>query len=324
MSRYQFLPLTDEKEFESLVNDLCEAKYGIDFQVYGRRGQEQSGIDGLSFSTNQKQIVYQCKNKLIMRNDKEIRAELLKDIEYEVKSASAKFAHIDTFIFANSSKQDTVLQDKAIDLTHQYGFAVLVWSWGEIENLLEENLKIAKQYYPYSFDKSILTEQDIKQTFHENSVILLSSSRSYIEKSFIEMPEVDKIFEFIKSEDYKDDLLVLTGKAGIGKTALLSKIQSKLIENHTAYLSIKSDKLDIESKDSFSKCFGVENTLDSIKQLARKEKVVVLIDQLDALSLTMSSNRKGALENLCQSGSISKTQGLNDGISDRHRGNITT
>lgn len=32
----------------------------------------------------------------------------------------------------------------------------------------------------------------------------------------------------------------------------------------------------------------------------------------------------GALENLCQSGSISHIQGLKNGISDRHRGNITT
>jgi len=32
----------------------------------------------------------------------------------------------------------------------------------------------------------------------------------------------------------------------------------------------------------------------------------------------------GALENLCQSGSITHTQGLKDGISDRHRGDITT
>lgn len=163
---------------------------------------------------------------------------------------------------------------------------------GEIEDLLEKNPKVAKQYYPELFDKSILSEDDIKQKFQENSVILLSSSCSYIEKSFIEMPEVDKIFEFIESKDYKDDLLVITGKAGIGKTALLSKIQSNLIENHTVYLSIKSDKFEIESKDSFLKCFGVENTLYSIKQLARKEKIVVLIDQLDALSLTMSSNRK--------------------------------
>jgi len=33
MSRYQFPPLKDEKEFEDLINDLCIAKYEINFQV---------------------------------------------------------------------------------------------------------------------------------------------------------------------------------------------------------------------------------------------------------------------------------------------------
>ncbi len=292
MSSYQFPPLKDEKEFESLVNDLCEEKYGFEFQVYGRKGQNQSGIDGLSFSKNEKQIVYQCKNKLIARNDIKIQAELLKDIEDEVKSASAKFTNIDTFIFANSFKQDTVLQDRATELTSQYGFTVIVWSWEEIEGLLEKYPTVAKYYYPWAFYKSVLSENDIKQKFHENSVFLLSSSNLYIEKSFIDMPEFDEIFEFINSENYKDDLLVLTGKAGIGKTAILSKIQSDLIESKMAYLGIKSDKIDIESRDSFSKFFGVEDLLHSIKQLSRKEKVIVLIDQLDALSLTMSSNQK--------------------------------
>ncbi|MGA9045154.1 NACHT domain-containing protein, partial [Sulfuricurvum sp.] len=292
MSKYQFSPLKDEKEFESLVNDLCEEKYGIEFQIYGRKGQTQSGIDGLSFAKNEKQIVYQCKNKLIARDDTKIQTELLKDIENEVQSASAKFTNIDTFIFANSFKQDTVLQDRATELTAQFGFTIIVWSWEEIEGLLEKYLKVSKQYYPHLFDKSILSEHDIRQKFHENSVFLLSSSSLYIEKSFIDMPEFDEIFEFINSENYEDDLLVLTGKAGIGKTAILSKIQSDLIESQMAYLSIKSDKIDIESRDSLSKFFGVEDVLHSIKQLSRKEKVIVLIDQLDALSLTMSSNQK--------------------------------
>ncbi|MGE0051119.1 MAG: NACHT domain-containing NTPase, partial [Arcobacter sp.] len=292
MSRYQFPPLEDEKEFEDLINDLCMAKYEISFQVYGRKGQGQDGIDGLSFSRDKKQIVFQCKNKLIHRNDKKIQTELLKDIEDEVKTASTEFTDINTFIFANSFKQDTALQNKAIELTKQYGFTVIVWSWEEIEKLLEAHKNIAKHYYPYFFDKSILTEQDIKQKLKENSLLLLSSSNLYIEKNFINMPEFDKALEFINKKDSDDNLLVITGKAGIGKTALLSKIQSNLIENDIAYLSIKSDKFDIEKKDSISKFFGVENILHSIKQLARKEKVVVLIDQLDALSLTMSSNQK--------------------------------
>lgn len=292
MSKYQFPALKHEKEFESLVNDLCAEKYGIEFQVYGRKGQKQSGIDGLCFSKNGKQIVYQCKNKLIARDDTKIQTELLTDMEDEVKTASTKFTNIDTFIFANSHKQDTTLQDRATELTSQYGFAVIVWSWEEIEGLLEKYPNIAKQYYPHLFDKSILSEYDIKQKFHENSGFLLSSSSLYIEKSFIEMSELDEIFEFINNENYEDDLLVLTGKAGIGKTAILSKIQSDLIENNMAYLSIKSDKIDIECRDSLSKFFGVEDILHSIKQLSRKEKVIVLIDQLDALSLTMSSNQK--------------------------------
>ena len=112
MNKYQFLPLKDEKEFESLVNDLCVEKYGIEFQVYGRKGQKQNGIDGLSFSKDKKQIVYQCKNKIIVRDDKKIQAELLDDIATEVQSASTKFSSIDTFIFANSFKQDTVLQEQ--------------------------------------------------------------------------------------------------------------------------------------------------------------------------------------------------------------------
>ena len=292
MSKYQFPPLKDEKEFESLINDLCEKKYGITFQVYGRKGQKQYGIDGLSFSRDKKLIVYQCKNKLINRDDNKIQTELLKDIEDEVKTASIEFTNIDKFIFANSFKQDTVLQDKASDLTIQYGFSVIVWSWEEIENLLEIYSNVAKQYYPEIYDKSILSEDEIKQKFKENSVLLLSSASLYIEKSFIDMPEVDKTLEFINKKDSNDNLLVITGKAGIGKTALLSQIQSNLIINEMAYLSIKSDKFDIENKDSISSFFGVDNILHSIKQLTRKENVVILIDQLDALSLTMSSNQK--------------------------------
>ncbi|WP_321315044.1 ATP-binding protein [Halarcobacter sp.] len=292
MSKYQFLPLKDEKEFESLVNDLCVEKYGIEFQVYGRKGQKQNGIDGLSFSKDEKQIVYQCKNKIIARDDKKIQAELLDDIDTEVKSASAEFSNIDTFIFANSFKQDTVLQDKATDLTIQYGFTVIVWSWEEIEGLLEKHWDIAKQHYPEIFDKNILSESDIKHKFQENSVTLLSSESLYIENSFIEMPEINQITDFINSENFDDKLLVLTGKAGIGKTAILSRIQSSFIKNQTACLSIKSDQFEIENKKSLSTFFGVNDILLSIKKLARKEKVIVLIDQLDALSLTMSSNKK--------------------------------
>lgn len=292
MSKYQFPTLKDEKEFESLVNDLCKKHYGIEFQVYGRKGQKQYGIDGLSLSKDEKEIVFQCKNKFINRDDKKIQEELLKDIENEVKSTSEKFTNVDTFIFANSFKQDTILQDKARDLSNQYSFTIIVWSWEEIEGLLEKYPDVAKQYYPELFDKTILTISDTKQRFQENSLILLSSQNLYIENSFIKVPEIDKINDFIKSSYYENNLLVLTGKAGIGKTALLSKTQNNLIKNNIAFLSIKSDRFEIESKSDLLSFFGVENLLHSIKQIVKEEQFIILIDQLDALSLTMSSNKK--------------------------------
>ena len=107
-------------------------------------------IDGLSFSKDERQIVYQCKNKIIARDDQKIQTELLDDIENEVKSASIEFPSIDTFIFANSFKQDTILQNRATKLSKQYDFVVIVWSWEEIEGLLEKYLNVAKQYYPES------------------------------------------------------------------------------------------------------------------------------------------------------------------------------
>ena len=158
MSKYQFPTLKDEKEFESLVNDLCKKHYGIEFQVYGRKGQKQYGIDGLSFSKDKKKIVFQCKNKFINGDDKKIQEALLKDIENEVKSTSEKFTNVDTFIFANSFKQDTILQDKARDLSRQYSFTIIVWSWEVIEGLLEKYPDVAKQYYPKLFDKTIKDE----------------------------------------------------------------------------------------------------------------------------------------------------------------------
>lgn len=49
-------------------------------------------------------------------------------------------------------------------------------------------------------------------------------------------------------------------------------------------------------------------------------KVALILEKIASYQLTLY----GALENLCQSGSISNTQGLRDGISDSYRNNITT
>ncbi|AFL68661.1 hypothetical protein [Sulfurospirillum barnesii] len=62
--------------------------------------------------------------------------------------------------------------------------------------------------------------------------------------------------------------------------------------------------------------FQITSTLTIFQKY---NKLIVLLE----IVYLMGAFFLGALEILCQSGSISNTQGLNDGISDRHRGNIT-
>ncbi len=157
MADYQWKPLTDEKKFEDLVNDLCSAKYGLEFQIYGRKGQKQHGIDGYAWIKDNEFILHQCKNKLLTRSDSIILKDLLNDLEKETKATTEEFIKnkkysVKTFIFANSFKRDTSLQDKANKLSQEYNISIIVWSWDDISEMLEIYSSVANRYYDKNED----------------------------------------------------------------------------------------------------------------------------------------------------------------------------
>lgn len=152
MANYQWKPLTDEKKFEDLVNDLCSVKYNLEFQIYGRKGQKQHGIDGYAWVENNEFILHQCKNKLLTRSDNLILKDLLNDLEKETESMIKEFVKkkkykIKTFIFANSFKRDTALQDRANELCQKYDVSIIIWSWDDISEMLEKYDSVASRYY---------------------------------------------------------------------------------------------------------------------------------------------------------------------------------
>ena len=58
---YNILPKqTDAKIFEQMVKDCASKKYNKEFNLYGRTGQNQHGID--IYSINDFAEVIQCKN----------------------------------------------------------------------------------------------------------------------------------------------------------------------------------------------------------------------------------------------------------------------
>ena len=171
MADYQWKPLTDEKKFEDLVNDLCSKKYGLEFQIYGRKGQKQYGIDGSALTRENKHILHQCKNKMISRGDSAIQKELLRDLETETNAMVEEFIKgkgytLDRFIFANSFKRDIKIQNRATELSSTHSFLIIVWSWDEISDMLEEYMDVAKRYYPDFFE----VDGSIKNIHAKNNV----------------------------------------------------------------------------------------------------------------------------------------------------------
>ena len=69
MQKYplQLPPLSDENDFEKLINKLCQKEYNLNsFQLYGRKGSKQFGIDGITLNDDKELIIFQAK-KIVNR-----------------------------------------------------------------------------------------------------------------------------------------------------------------------------------------------------------------------------------------------------------------
>lgn len=113
----------------------------------------------------------------------------------------------------------------------------------------------------------------------------------------IKRPEVDVINEWISRDtDPKNPqrVGVLYGRAGIGKSVVMHDLLEKLsLTDKYQVLGLKSDQIEFADTDDLSKQLHLPKRLeDVIRDMASTNKrVILLIDQIDALSLSLSSNR---------------------------------
>lgn len=133
-------PSSDE-EFEKMCVDVLNNMYSCTFKRYGRKGQQQSGID-IVYSTNQAPyVVAQCKNYL--SND---YAKFTRQITADIAAAQNASIAIHTFIVMTSLDSDTETQKVILGM--QVPFVVNVMFWEDIEAVLCQNTTILRKYYP--------------------------------------------------------------------------------------------------------------------------------------------------------------------------------
>ena len=116
-------------------------------------------------------------------------------------------------------------------------------------------------------------------------------------QSHINRKETKELFDWIfesKTED-KNNIAILAGNAGMGKSVVLKDLLVQLIENKTPVLGLKSDKklLSVNSASIGKSILEIDADIKSVfdKLSKTNEAVVVLIDQIDALSQSLSTKR---------------------------------
>jgi len=140
---------------------------------------------------------------------------------------------------------------------------------------------------------------DYRQIFHDISTDLRKWRHYLYEDKHIPRLQTDALMEWIEADQKKDEerVALLVGAPGSGKSVVMHDVLEQLESRSDVFvLGLKSDQLGLESIESLAKQNGIARRMeDVVGELVVQsgiKRVVLLVDQIDALSLTLSSNRK--------------------------------
>jgi len=144
--------------------------------------------------------------------------------------------------------------------------------------------------------KAHLKAEELLEKIYCASAGLEIVSDTFFNDCRINREEVDKLSNWIKNplEKNKPPIAVLTGKAGCGKSVILKNLFKRLTDESIPVLGIKTDMLMMPSLLCLSQeldlADGIKEALASIVE--KYGIAVILLDQMDALSQALSTDRR--------------------------------
>lgn len=139
---------------------------------------------------------------------------------------------------------------------------------------------------------SIKDDRQLAESFaslQKNAFSLISTELFGIEGSHISRRQVHDINEWIAGSSYGEDkrICLLVGDAGVGKSAVLKEVIDSQKDGDKKYLCIKADTIDDSGNN-----LTLEKMRDTIGFFsAGVNEVILIIDQIDALSQCLSNDR---------------------------------
>lgn len=114
-----------------------------------------------------------------------------------------------------------------------------------------------------------------------------------VSDSYIKRKAVDTLYDWVVGDLAPQDSVVklLVGEAGVGKSVVIKSLLERLEADGIKVLSIKADRSNI-TEGTFGK-LNLQTLQSAVDLLAsQQDKVVLIIDQIDALSQSMSNDRQ--------------------------------
>lgn len=313
-AKMQYLHLEDLhwEQFENLCLAIVSDKFTIDHcERYGRGGQKQEGIDIFAINNIDDTLsFFQCKkyDKLTVSDLNDIIATFKKGKFY---SKSKEF-----YICSACHLDDVKIQDKFNFHKNELekdGISLYKWDLIQISRTLKTKPQIVYDHFGPAIFKAFIGEEHLSSISPlskeeiKKQLKIASSELSFIDNNFylpdthIERKETNDLYQWIitdsksseKEKDERHNISILTGNAGIGKTVILKDLLDILNQNNIPVLGLKADKkrLGIEKPlESVLENINIINLFDHLT--TQHPTIVLLVDQIDALSQSLSTNRE--------------------------------
>ncbi|MHA7630465.1 phosphorylase family protein [Corallococcus sp. M7] len=143
---------------------------------------------------------------------------------------------------------------------------------------------------------------ELMDSLREKTRQLLSWPQVLPGEQWIERPELERLLQ--RTEEELSSATLILGRPGSGKSALLARLGTQLAGREGVVLvAIKADRLPtyVDRHEALQEWLELSKPLHEVlKQLSKSRKVVLLVDQLDALSelVDLSTGRLNVLMGL--------------------------
>lgn len=201
----------------------------------------------------------------------------------------------------------------------------IYWKYISDDYIREFQKRGDNAIHGYQFTKDeILSNENVhetinrwKQIFNDKIALLLKEKKSAeeimsenrsafyrinsnfhdLKDSFIDRKEIGILYNWVKNELSEKDsrIKLLVGNAGVGKSVIIKKVIQRLESDGIKCFAIKADKL--QTPVGFTSNEHLEQLRNTFSSLIQEKRAVLIIDQIDALSKYINSDRN-KIENI--------------------------